>query len=565
MFFGRKKTRFLGSVPAIIAYIFVDIASECLTGTVFASEPVQVQKADSLPPAVQTYPSSGVIEQPRRVTEKQNHSKAKHQGDWGRFNWGNGEFAGFGPVGYYGLTPWAEDWSHLRDPKNRHDFFDDLKYISLNRHGTIWLSLSGETRLRNWYEGEPALGSVGHKNSGRFSVRNLYGADLHFGQNFHVFSQIVNADAAGWNYYNYGPTWRKRLGLQQLLGEVKGHIAGARTGFLFGRQQFMDAPSWLLFIRNTPGVPISWNGARAYAIWDSIRIDTYNFVGTNISKNHLFGDGMDYGTRLYGANVTMALPVFSLPSGFLRQAEIHSFLDIFWMGFRFGGAQAAIISANKAQSGVQTRQNAGFRWYGSARGFEYELGGVLQLGHFNSAGAQSQRRPVRAYALRSVAGWRHPSSDLHPFIGARADLYSGGHGSDSSGSVRGFVTPFTSQTTTFDSTMMLGRTNIMSLGPVVSITPLPFMNAQISGPFYWRQSRDDGLYSPNGRYKFLTPNRFHQAGRRVGVIPQGSLEFQVTRHLKWVVDGGIICLSSSMRRMGGKDGGYLLSTASFRF
>lgn len=73
-------------------------------------------------PIIQDYPHAGVVGQPRRITAKQNRAPNGHQGPWGDFNYGNGEAAGFGPVGRYGAAAWAEDWSYLRDRSKRTDF-----------------------------------------------------------------------------------------------------------------------------------------------------------------------------------------------------------------------------------------------------------------------------------------------------------------------------------------------------------------------------------------------------------------------------------------------------------
>ena len=182
-------------------------------------KPATTQPPPPLPPIV-LYPHATPVGQPVRTTGVQGRVSG-HQYDWGVFNRGNGEAAGFGPVGEYGVAPWAEDWSRLRDKSKRKDPFDLIKYIPLNERGSIWLSFSGETRLRNWFESRPNLGTQHNNDSGRFAVRNLYGADLHLGSHVRLFGQLVNADAAGWNGYGYGSTYRKRLDAQQAFIETK--------------------------------------------------------------------------------------------------------------------------------------------------------------------------------------------------------------------------------------------------------------------------------------------------------------------------------------------------------
>lgn len=520
----------------------------------------EAQVAEKIPPTVETMPGAGVIGQPRRIPAEQNRSRKRHQGDWGAFNWGNGEFAGFGPVGTYGAAPWAEDWSSKKDPRNRTDFLDPLKAIRLNESGSIWLSLSGESRIRNWYESSPMLGTVGKRHSGRFTVRNLFGADLHLGQHWRIFGQLNNGEAAGWNYYGYNTTWRRRLGVQQLFVGYERRLLGARTGVMIGRQQFLDAPSWLIYMRETPNVPLSWNGARGYAMWNRIRVDVYNFVGTQVTKDTIMGGGFDDGTRLYGGNIGIALKPFSIGG-----EQVHSFLDLFWMGFHYGGKSAAVSLYKGSQAGTQTRQNGGFRWYGSAPSFEYELGGVYQGGRFHPGSFSVASRPVSAWAVRGVLGWRHSSSSLHPFLGVQAEAYSGGDNRRGEGTVRTFSAPFSPRNGTFDLTRTIARANIISAGPLVSIAPRPFMNIRIRVPYLWRQSMNDGLYGSSSPFPFLSGAKLRQAGRAVGLQPQGQIQFQIQQHINWQIDGGAILLTHRMRRAGGQNGTYMLSTITLRF
>lgn len=128
-----------------------------------STTPIADKKTDmsaplpSLPP-IENFPHANPVGQPYYVPQAVNRHIG-HQYNWGVFNRGNGEAAGFGPVGRYGVAAWAEDWSDLRDPKNRKDPFDFLKYVPLNKSGSLWISFSGETRFRNWFETKPQLGT----------------------------------------------------------------------------------------------------------------------------------------------------------------------------------------------------------------------------------------------------------------------------------------------------------------------------------------------------------------------------------------------------------------------
>lgn len=564
MLLSAFRIRWGGSLSAAMPLLMVSFSSQALAQTVIPNttpltQPSTDEEWIKVPsverPIIQDYPHAGVVGQPRRVTAKQNRAPNGHQGPWGDFNYGNGEAAGFGPVGRYGAAAWAEDWSYLRDKSKRTDIFDPLKFIALNDSRTIWLTLSGESRLRNWYEEAPFLGRSGKAQSGRFGVRNLLGADLHLGQHVRLFGQLINADAGGWRGYGYGSTYRKRLDLQQAFAEVKGRVAGAKAGFMFGRQQFLDAPSYVLYNRETPNVPLSWNGGRVYAVWPRIRIDAYDFVQTKTDNSLMFHNTEDYGTRLYGGNTTMIVPAFSIGG-----ERVHSFLDLFYLRYRYSSGLSAVPTASRIFKGASSRGNLGFRWYGTSASIEYSVGALYQNGTFQYAGTE-RKSSVRAWAVNTIIGYRHTPSSWHPFLGVQADVYSGG--SDGrNGTIHTYMAPFNPQTNYLDTTTYVSPSNLVSISPVISVTPWKgFASLKLKAPFMWRQNANGAIWSSSGPYTFSRPYR----GGYVGVVPQASLTLQLNHHLTWQIYGARFMTSRSLNAAGAQSGSYAQSNVTFRF
>ncbi|QDH16834.1 alginate export family protein [Swingsia samuiensis] len=514
-----------------------------------------IHVSSSSRPMVEDFPHAGVVAQPRRVIPSQNIAPQGRQGEWGEFNYGNGEAAGFGPVGRYGVAAWAEDWSYLRDKRNRKDFFDPLKFIALNSQRTIWLTLSGESRLRNWYEENPFLGRSGKANSGRIGVRNLLGADLHLGEHVRFFGQLINGDAGGWKGYGYGSTFRKRLDLQQGFVELKAKMMGAKTGFIFGRQQFLDAPSYILYNRETPNVPLSWNGGRIYALWPKIRFDAYDFVQTNIDSRLMFHNKEDYGTRLYGGSMTGIIPNFSV-----GRERVHSFLDVFYIRYRYESGLSSLPTQSRPLRGYSSRGNIGFRWYGTSPSVEYSIGAVYQHGDFQHYGT-NQKQDVRAWAVNSIVGYRHTASSLHPFLGVQTDVYSGGT-DRRDGAIRTYTAPFSPQTNYLDTTTYIAPSNLVSVSPVIRITPgRGRFSIKFKMPFMWRENGTGAIWSSSGPYEF--PKMYK--GGYIGVVPQASLLFQVNHHLTWQVYGARFMASRQLRAAGAMSGSYFQSNLIFRF
>lgn len=268
----------------------------------------------------------------------------------------------------------------------------------------------------------------------------------------------------------------------------------------------------------------------------------------------MFHDTEDWGTHLHGLDVTVALPDLTI-----GPEKIRSFLDLFAIAFRVEGSTAAIPYKKSTLNGSTDRQDGGFRWFGTARDLEFSVGGLYQGGTFEN-GKTRLKRPVEAYAFNSILGWRHSDSFLHPFLGLQADLYSGGDTTRNSGAVGTYMTPFNPQTNYLDTTTYIAPSNLVSLSPVLRLTPLPFVSVQFKAPFMWRDNTKDGIYSSSSAYGFYPIH-----GGYIGVIPQAALTVQIGRHLTWQQYGARFMTSPAMRQAGAKSGSYYQSNFVFRF
>ena len=503
-----------------------------------------------------TTPGFSALPQTRTNPTKAQAPQTIHTGDWGVFNRLDGSPAGFGPVARYGVARWAEDWSALRDPKLRDDPFDPLKFIALNDAKSITLTLSGETRLKNWFESRPFLGQQKPNDSGRATLRNLLGADLHLGTHLRVYGELVNGDAFGLNAYGYNATYRTRLDVQQLFVEARTDLAGAHAGVMFGRQQFLDAPNYVLFARETPDLPLSWDGVRGYAVWPRIRLDGWDFVQTNTNPPALFHDTETYNARLFGGYGSYALPDFRL----LRQPG-QVFLDLFYIGYELGGTPAAIATATGTQAGSTLRDNYGTRIWGRAGPIEFSAGGIYQGGQFRYAGS-ARTRDVVAFAFNEFAGYRLAHVYGRPLLGVQADVYSGGDYRRTTGTEGTYLTPYNPQTNYLDTTTYFAPGNLVNVAPTVEVTPSDKTLLRFKVPVLWRETTDDTIYGSSSR---IYPFRGTYSGGFVGTVPQANFAWRITRHLTWTQDLARYFASRSIERAGASNGTYYLSTLTFRF
>ena len=488
--------------------------------------------------------------------------RTPHTTDYGVFNAAKGAASGFGTVGPYGQVRWVENWADLPGmplAKRRQDWFNRLKHIEVTRDGAIWLTLSGEERLRTIFENQPLIGTAGKTDASRVLLRSQYGADLHLGTHVHAYAELLNGVAGGSNTYGYQTgTQRTRLDLQQGILEVSGHLLGARMGAIGGRQVFLDAPPSMQSARDLPNVQQTWDGFRGYALWRNTRIDLFDFLQTDKQPVGIFSDRTNFSARLYGAYSSTALPAFS----FLG-VKSRIFADVFFLGYLFNGAPAAIPTGRPGgtQAGTTRRDSIGTRIWGNAGPFNVSLTGVFQGGEFRPARNLTPVRDVRAYAVNGLIAYAPPTAPAKLSIGVQADLFSGGSYRNRDGAVGTFATPYFPVPTYNDITLQLTSQNLIGAGPLIEATPLPNLKLRLHVPFFWRASTDDAVYAVSKTYSW----RDGLSGGYIGALPQAQAAWNFAPHWTWTHDIAGLAASRAIQRVGAKGGVFYMQTLEFKF
>ena len=489
-------------------------------------------------------------------------ARPPHTNDYGVFNAAKGAASGFGTVGPYGQVRWVENWSDIATTppaRLRADWFNRLKHIALTRDGWMWLTLSGEERLRYVFENQPLMGTAGKTDSSRVLLRSQYGADLHLGPHVHAYAELLNGLAGGSNYYGYQTgTQRERLDLQQGILEVSGRLLGARMGAIGGRQVFLDAPASMQSARDLPNVQQTWDGVRGYALWRNTRLDVFDFLQTDKRPVGIFSDSTNFSARMYGAYSSTALPAFSLLG-----VRSRIFADVFFLGYLFNGTSAAIPTARAGgtQAGSTRRDSIGSRIWGNAGPFNVSLTGIFQGGEFRPARNASPVRDVRAYAVNGLVAYAPPSAPAKLSIGVQADLFSGGSYRSRDGAVGTFATPYFPVPTYNDITLQLNSQNLIGAGPLIEATPLTTLRLRLHVPFFWRASTNDAVYAVSKTYTW----RDGLSGGYVGVLPQAQAAWNFAPHWTWTHDIAGLAASDGLRRAGAKGGVFYMQTLEFKF
>jgi hypothetical protein len=164
------------------------------------------------------------------------------------------------PPPYQSLR-FEEDYRFLRDPAQRTDLWDPLKYLALRDAEAWYVSLGGEARLRYEYFNHALWGQGPQDHDGYVLQRYMLHADVHLGPQVRFFTQLksgLEEDRTG----GPRPTDKDELDLHQAFVDVMLDTQPTVT-LRAGRQELAFGSSRLVSVRESPNVRQSFDGLRA--------------------------------------------------------------------------------------------------------------------------------------------------------------------------------------------------------------------------------------------------------------------------------------------------------------
>jgi hypothetical protein len=391
-------------------------------------------------------------------------------------------------AGGYNQSRWAEDWSRYRDPKKRDDPIDRLKFIPIDADGTMYLTLSGELRLRVNETTNPNLRESEAQRQD--IVRLVGGADLHLGEHIRAYGELAHGGLGGINLGTPAATLRNRLVVQQSFVDVTGNVAGADLGVRYGRQTFADGPNLMVVPRDNNTIFFVYNGTRAWARAKSVRVDLFDFRTTRLGVGGTGDDVSDSARRFSGISGGVALPRTLLGGSKL-------FLDPFFWRLR----------NDAAVWGPSTRREERFFYGLHLLG---DVGPVNVDWTVNHQGGSFDGRPIDAWLLLFAQNYRLGKDRSAPRIGFHADYATGG-GAYGNGKLRNALAPF-GNNIYYSYQLFATPTNLIAFAPNVTFTPLKNVRVAAEYQFSWRDTTSDAVYRANGSAFAGTQN---VAGRKI--------------------------------------------------
>ncbi|NJC32701.1 hypothetical protein GGR88_000175 [Sphingomonas jejuensis] len=377
-------------------------------------------------------------------------------------------------TGGYNQSRWVEDWTRFRDPSRIDDPIDRLKYVPLAADGDVYLTLSGELRLRSNHTTNPNLREA--RAQRQDITRIVAGADLHLGRHVRLFGELAHGGLGGVELGTPAATLRNDLVVQQSFVDVTGEIADVDLGVRHGRQTFADGPNLMVVPRDNNTIFFVFNGTRAWARTSRVRIDLFDFHTTRLGTEGIGDDKVDRDRRFSGVSTGIVLP-----GSWFGQSKLY--LDPFVWRLRNDNAVWGL------RTGREVRDFYGIHLWGDVGRASIDWTVNHQGGHFDG-------RPISAWQIFAAQTFRLGEARTAPRIGVHVDYATGG-GSFDGGTLGTALAPF-GNNVYYSYQLYATPTNFIAFAPNISFQPMPKVRATLEVQRSWRQDVDDAVYRANG-------------------------------------------------------------------
>lgn len=404
---------------------------------------------------------------------------------------------GFQPFRY------DEDWSFLADSSRQSDWLDRLKYIRLGREDW-YATLGGEVRERFELLDQPGFGTGPADKNGYLLQRYLLSSDFHFGSRFRVFAEVQSGLENGRNG-GPRPTDLDRLDLHQAfldwkIRSSKRHSISIRVG----RQELGFGSGRLISPAEGLNTRRSLDGARLTIKIGSV---VWNATALRLVKSlpSVFDDVPDHAQRIFGTGFTAPHPVWKRANMSLYYFGLDRKSSIFRKGV-----------------GRESRHTIGSRSFKTAGRWDFNYEGIFQWGSFAA-------RPIRAWALSEDTGYLLSENRVRSRVGIRSDVASGDRGPNAS-ALGSFNPLFPAAPVYSGPSGLLGPTNLIDLTPSLRLQTKK-ASLTLESSSFWRESLQDGIYSPSVASAPLVRRGDTSRARYVATAPSATISYQATPHI----------------------------------
>jgi len=193
--------------------------------------------------------------------------------------------------------------------------------------------------------------------------------------------------------------------------------------------------------------------------------------------------------------------------------------EVYYFGFQVDSARFNDVT------GEETRHSIGLRRYGKwGKRFQYNTEIVYQLGEISSS-------DISAFDIETDWHYKLINTPWKPNPGIKLQ-YSSGDKTSGDNKINTFNPMFVNPAY-YSLALTITPVNIIGIHPSISITPTEKLNLYAEWAFFWRASKNDGLYRPP---RFVNRPDNGISDRSLGNQLGFKASYEINRHLSFDLD-----------------------------
>ena len=410
--------------------------------------------------------------------------------------------AGIASAQNFKLLRYDENYEFLKDSSR--NFYQNLKFIPLNKEKDFYISLGGEARYEYVDFNNEDWGrlNIGHNNF--LLQRYDLHADLHLGKTFRVFAQLRSALQDG---RINGPRGidEDQLNVQNLFLDINLYQRkDKKLTIRAGRQELDYGSGRLISVREGPNARLYFTGGKIMYSSARFSIDGFAMMADTIYTG-VFDNKMSRQLNLWGAYSKIIFPKAGN-------------LDLYYLGISRG---KSLFEEGIAR---ERRHTIGTRLWKYGGGFIYNLEAAYQFGSFGPG-------DINAWTGSIDIGYSFENVKFTPTVNLRNDYISGDK-KEGDGNLQTF-NPLYPKGGYFGFSPQVGPVNLIDIHPYATMDLLPQLKMQLDVVFNWRYSLQDGVYRPSGT---LNLQGSTSEKRYIGTAYLANFTYSVNKYIS-VVSG----------------------------
>ena len=401
----------------------------------------------------------------------------------------------------------AENYEYLKTEHGyKKDVFDAIKFVPLNNSKSIYFSFGGQFRPR--FEHYSNRLWDGDTDQDFYSQRLAFHTDLHLGKHVRLFTELYH----GYTSHTREFVENDEIDFHQFFIEFKIPLKKqSDLSILIGRQELAYGSARLIGFREGPNIRRTFDATRA--IYKSGKTNIQAFYSREVRPT-IFA--FDNKFTLFNSNNNPKL--WGLYNQF-KIKGLNGMNEVYYLGYENSNATFSDVS------GKENRHSVGLRRFGKiGKRFQYNTELVYQFGDLGEAN-------ISAFNLETDWHYKLIKTPWQWNPGLKLEYTSGDKntGDDKLNSFNPmFVNP-----AYYSLAKSITPVNIISIHPSVSATPIKKLKLYAEYGFFWRTSKNDGLYTPP---RFLSRPANGIEDRSLGSQLGLRASYEFDRHLSFDLD-----------------------------